>query len=220
MTSMTTEAVLRVIQQAAELEQRGSGLQRQISERLQLLPPMIAIDDPQPALCLLRFAIEYIEMAPRLIECVEACAQEAQASALFTPFISAALNFFAQPSPALAQYDGLDGLLIKAYLCHRLMEDLYENNKSIRNSQLVDVEATQANLLVHHLLGEPFANELDQTIQQLGLQIAGSPDYYELDLKPFVQQASHAAWNWMRHYWLNLLERNHIYFRFSYRQAF
>ena len=42
------------------------------------------------------------------------------------------------------------------------MEEMYDNNKSIRNSNLVDVEVIQANLLAHHLIGEPFANELDQ----------------------------------------------------------
>jgi hypothetical protein len=42
------------------------------------------------------------------------------------------------------------------------------------------------------------------------LQIAGTPDYYELNLTPFVEQVNNAAWDWMRQYWENLLIRNHI----------
>jgi hypothetical protein len=149
-------------------------------------------------------------MAPRLIECVEACAAEAGNSALFAPFIKAAIGYFTQPSVLLVSYDGLGGLLIRAYLCHRLMEEMCENNRSTRASELVDVEATRANLLAHQLIGEPFANELDQSITVTVLQIAGTPDYYELNLDPFVEQTRNDAWDWMKQYWDNLLERNHI----------
>ncbi len=166
----------------------------------------------------LQFAIEYIEMAPRLIECVDACAREAGTAQLFDPFVNAAIGYFTAPSALLVHYDGLDGLLIRAYLCHRLMEDMYENNRSFRRSQLVDLEATRANLLVHELIGEPFANELDDAVAITVRQIAGSPDYYDLNLDPFVARANNAAWDSMRQYWDNLLVRNHIRFTLGNRR--
>lgn len=209
---MTPAAVLNIIDQARRQEARSGQFLRHIRTRAASLPDSITMDGYQPATCLFQFAIEYIEMAPRLIECVDECARQAGKGALFFPFIKAATRYFTQPSVLLAQYDGLDGLLIKAYLCHRLLEELYENNRSIRSSQLVDIETTQANLLAHQLIGEPFANELDQSITITMLQIAGSPDYYELNLDPFVYQMKHAAWDWMREYWENLLIRNHIHF--------
>lgn len=209
---MTPAAVLNIISQARRQEARSGEFLRQLRARVTQLPRSVRVDGDQPAICLFQFAIEYIEMAPRLIECVDACAREAGKIALFTPFIQAATRYFTQPSILLARYDGLDGLLIKAYLCHRLMEEMYENNRSTRSSDLVDIEATQANLLAHQLIGEPFANELDQSITITVLQIAGSPDYYELNLDPFVDQVKHAAWDWMREYWENLLIRNHIRF--------
>lgn len=209
---MTPAAVLNIIDQARRQEARSGEFLRQMRIRATSLPGSITVDGYQPAISLFQFAVEYIEMAPRLIECVETCAQQAGKISLFTPFIRAATRYFTQPSVLLARYDGLDGLLIKAYLCHRLMEEMYENNRSIRCSQLVDVEVIQANLLAHQLIGEPFANELDQAITITVLQIAGSPDYYELNLDPFVHQVKHAAWDWMREYWENLLIRNHIHF--------
>ena len=111
-----------------------------------------------------------------------------------------------------ARHDGLDGLLVKAYLCHRLMEEMYENNYYTRSSQVVDTEATRANLLAHMLIGEPFANELDEAIVVTMLQLAGTPDYYELNLDPFVQELRKEALSWMQEYWNNLLTRNHIRF--------
>ncbi|MBZ2169591.1 MULTISPECIES: hypothetical protein [Marinobacter] len=214
---MTPQVVLEIIDQARRKEARSGTFLKQLREKAVDLPSSIVIEGYQPATCLFQFAVEYIEMAPRLIECVHACAQEAGSLELFEPFIETATQYFTQPSVLLLRYDGLDGLLIRAYLCHRLMEEMYENNRSIRAADLVDVEATRANLLAHELIGEPFANELDDSIALTVMQIAGTPDYYHLNLDPFVQQANNAAWNWMRQYWENLLARNHI--RFALRSG-
>lgn len=207
---MTPTAVLEIIDQARRQEARSGSFLQQIRESAAGLPATVVIQGRQPTACLFQFALEYIEMAPRLIECVQACAAEAGKSELFTPFINAAIGYFTQPSVLLVRYDGLGGLLIRAYLCHRLMEEMCENNRYTRASELVDVEATRANLLAHQLIGEPFANELDESITITVLQIAGTPDYYELNLDPFVEQTRNAAWDWMKQYWDNLLDRNHI----------
>lgn len=209
---MTPQAVLEIIDQARRQEARSGAFLRQMKEKAARLPGSVVVDGYQPATSLFQFAVEYIEMAPRLIECVDACAREAGITELFQPFIDAAIRYFTQPSVLLVRYDGLDGLLIRAYLCHRLMEEMHDNNRSIRASELIDLEATRANLLVHELIGEPFANELDDAITVTVLQIAGTPDYYNLDLDPFVDQVNNQAWDWMRQYWENLLERNHIRF--------
>ena len=216
---MTLESITRSIEKARLQETESGHFQRAMTARLDGLHGIIRIDGEQPDENLLQFGIEYIETAPQLIECVRVCARHGGVEALFQPFIEAATGYFTNPSVLLARYDGLQGLLIKAYLCHRLMEEMYENNRSFRNSELVDMDATLANLLVHHLIGEPFANELDQSILITVRQIAGSRDYYDLNLSPFVEQASDSAWDWMRDHWKNLLARNGIEFHFSYRAA-
>lgn len=210
--AMTPQAVLEIIAQARRKEARSGRFLRQMKEKVTRLPASIVVGGSNPATSLFQFAIEYIEMAPRLIECVDACAQEAGIRELFKPFIAGAAQYFTQPSVLLVQYDGLDGLLIRAYMCHRLMEEMHDNNRSIRASELIDLEATRANLLVHELIGEPFANELDDAITITVLQIAGTPDYYSLDLEPFVNQVNNRAWDWMRQFWEHLLDRNHIQF--------
>ncbi|WP_113879413.1 hypothetical protein [Marinobacter nauticus] len=209
---MTPQAVLEIIDQARRQEARSGAFLRQMKVKAARLPGSVVVDGYQPATSLFQFAVEYIEMAPRLVECVDACAREAGITELFQPFIDAATRYFTQPSVLLVRYDGLDGLLIRAYLCHRLMEEMHDNNRSTRASELIDLEATRANLLVHELIGEPFANELDDAITVTVLQIAGTPDYYDLDLEPFIDQVNNQAWDWMRQYWENLLERNHIRF--------
>lgn len=217
---MNSEAVFRIIDQAKESEFKTRRFEHQLSDRLPQLHLVIGIHDDFPIRCLLHFAIEYIEMAPRVVECVEACAKEAQVDTLFAPFVQTAVNYFVHPTLAMTHFAGLDGLLMKAYLCHRLLEEMYENNKTIRNSHLCDNGVVQANLLAHQLIGEPFANELDESVLLSAQTLAGSPDYYDLNLHPFVEQAQNQAWNWMRGFWQDLLKRNHIELHFSYRRVY
>lgn len=214
---MTPQVVLEIIDQARRQEARSGTFFRQTKATYLRLPSSVVVNGPQPANCLFRFAVEYIEMAPRLIECVDACAAEAGCSSLFAPFTDAAIRYFTQPSAQLLRYEGLDGLLIRAYQCHRLMEDMHDNNRSIRASELFDLEAVRANLVVHEIIGEPFANELDEAITLTVMQIAGTPDFYDLDLEPFIDQVNNRAWDWMRNYWENLLVRNQIYFALGVR---
>ena len=215
---MTPKVVLDIIDTARFREARSGAFLRHLQLRAQTLPACISFSSRTPANCLFQFSVEYIETAPRLIHAVDACARDAGHEGLFTPFLDAAIRFFTHPSVLLSHYIGLDGLLISAYLCHRLMEDMYDNNHSFRSSQLVDLEVTRANLLAHELIGEPFANELDDAVAITVRQLAGSPDYYDLDLDPFVAQANNAAWDSMRQYWENLLIRNHIRFTLGNRR--
>ena len=209
---MSPESITQIITQAVERECASGQFQQGLRARAEALHSLFQVDAPDPVAALHGFAREYVEMTPGVIHCVQVCAERAGVGELFQPFIETATGYFAHPSVLLAGYEGLDGLLVKAYQCHRLMEEMYENNRCTRTSKLVDIEATRANLLAHQLIGEPFSNELDDSITVTLLQIAGTPDYYELNLDPFVEQVNNAAWDWMRHYWENLLVRNHIRF--------
>jgi len=59
---------------------------------------------------------------------------------------------------------GLDCLLDEAYLAHRLVEEV--NDLYIRHFQqpLIPFDTTLANLIAHQLIGETFANQLDEVV--------------------------------------------------------
>ena len=82
---MTPQAVLEIIDQARRKEARSGTFLRQLHDKAAALPSAVTIEGYQPATCLFQFVVEYIEMAPRLIECVEACAREAGKADLFEP---------------------------------------------------------------------------------------------------------------------------------------
>lgn len=214
---MTIESILALIEQARRQEASRGRFRQQMTQKLKEFHLAIRIDAPDRVDCLVHFVEDYIEMAPRLIQCIETTARKIQREQLFAPLLEEVLEGFERPAHSLARFDGLDGLLIKAYLCHRLIEELYENNRSIRNFDLMNTQVLEANLLTHHLIGEPFANELDSSTLLTARTLTSSQSYYELNLTSFALAFREAKGAWIQDRWGSLLTRNHIAFCFSYR---
>ncbi|MAM00490.1 hypothetical protein [Hydrocarboniclastica marina] len=213
---MTHKLVLDLIAQARRQEAQQGLFSQAMAARLAEVQLVADITHADPVSCLVRFVEDYVELAPQLLECIQTSAAKIGRAALFSPFLDAAYGAFSRPSILLARFDGLDALLVKAYLCHRLMEEMHENNRSIRNANLVNSGAAHANILAHHLIGEPFANELDNATLITVHQLMSSPAYYDLNLAKFAEEIRDAAGEVMRHRLETLLTRNQIVFRFSY----
>ncbi len=71
----------------------------------------------------------------------------------------------------LPQDGGLEALLDEAFLAHRLLEEV--NDHHIRHLQrpLLPLDMTEANIIVHHLLGDEFATRLEQLVQFTAAQL-------------------------------------------------
>jgi hypothetical protein len=87
------------------------------------------------------------------------------------PFLHMAEDYFLQPPDELPTDGGLEALLDEAFLAHRLLEEV--NDHHIRHLQrpLLPVDMTEANIIVHHLLGDEFATRLEQLVQFTASQL-------------------------------------------------
>ncbi|OZG73269.1 hypothetical protein BTA51_12395 [Hahella sp. CCB-MM4] len=211
---MSLEAVYGIINQAKASELKTKHYANWLVNQLESLHRVISLKGSEPVADLSQFVIEYIELAPRIIECVADCAATSRTHKLFKPFIDLSINYFVHPSVLVLRHTGLDGLLIRAYQSHRLIEELYENNHSLRNSPICELQATQANLLAHHLVGEPFSNEIDQAIQVTLRQLVSMPDYYHLDLNKYLELTNDCRWQPVNDAWIHLLENHGIHLNF------
>ena len=74
-------------------------------------------------------------------------------------------------TPAAASAVGLEALLDEAFLALRLLEEV--NDHHIRHLQrpLLPVDMTEANIIVHHLLGDEFASRMEQLVQFTAVQL-------------------------------------------------
>ena len=123
------------------------------------LPPQNIV----PAL--LNFIIHYIDQVPEFIDAVDAISDECNITDYTEPVIAVAKEFFIQPPGLIDGHDGLNALMDESYLAHRLIEEVNDRFMSRYNTPLVPMDMTRSNLIIHHLIGEPFANRLDQAVQ-------------------------------------------------------
>jgi len=163
---MNTAALRELIERAHTHEARTGQLAGLLHGRLSNLHASIRLSDTasESEATLHRFVNAYIEQVPDLIDAAAQVAIDAGISAQIQPVLNIALEYFLQPPELIAGHEGLDGLLDEAYLAHRLVEEV--NDLYIRHfaQPLIPLDTTVANLIAHNLIGEPFANELDEVV--------------------------------------------------------
>lgn len=124
----------------------------------------IRLPKDNPAKHLLEFASAYIDHVPDFLEAAHAITHGAHIAHLANPFLKLAEDFFLKPPELLNRHIGLDELLDEAYLAHRLLEEVNDHYMANTGIPLIPLDTTVSNLIIHHLIGEPFANELDEAV--------------------------------------------------------
>ena len=161
---MNTAALRQLIQRAHQHEATTGQLARQHDAQLERLHPSIRLPVEDAQGVLERFVSAYIDQVPELLDAADAVACEVGITAQIKPVLKIAEEYFLQPQALLNGHDGLDGLLDEAYLAHRLIEEM--NDRYIRQfgQALIPMDTTVANLIAHQLIGETFANQLDDAV--------------------------------------------------------
>ena len=161
---MTTAALREQIQRAKEHEAATGHLHTLLEQQLPHLHPAIDLPDSGAGAALWRFVSAYIDEVPELLDAANDVAREAGIESQISPVLKIAEEYFLTPPAILAGHEGLDSLLDEAYLAHRLVEEV--NDLYIRHfgQPLIPLDMTVANLIAHQLIGEPFANQLDEAV--------------------------------------------------------
>lgn len=162
---MNIKAIRQTIELAKQHEAETGHLE-QLLQRCIAQGVHLAIQLPkeQPSKHLLAFAVAYIEHVPDFLEAARAITRGAHIERLAQPFLKLAEDFFLKPPELVNQRIGLDELLDEAYLAHRLLEEVNDHYMANTGIPLIPLDMTISNLIVHHLIGEPFANELDEAV--------------------------------------------------------
>jgi hypothetical protein len=162
--AMNTPALRELIQRAQQPDASSGQLARLLQAQLDHLHPSIRLPSDDALGVLTRFVMAYIEQVPDVLEAANQVAREAGIEAQVKPVLKIAEQFFVQPPAVMAGHDGLDGLLDEAYLAHRLVEEVNDRYIAHLGQPLIPLDTTVANLIAHQLIGEPFANQLDEAV--------------------------------------------------------
>jgi hypothetical protein len=160
---MNTAALREQIQRAIQHEAENGSLAKQLALQLPL-HPAIHLPDSDAEGVLTRFVSAYIEQVPDLLDAANEVAREAGIESQIKPVLKIAEEYFTQPPVELKGHEGLDCLLDEAYLAHRLVEEVNDLYIKHLGQPLIPVSTTVANLIVHQLIGEQFANQLDEVV--------------------------------------------------------
>ncbi|MFS8138482.1 MAG: hypothetical protein ACMG50_10195, partial [Thermomonas sp.] len=161
---MNTAALREQISLAHQHESSTGQLAKQLEEQLPHLHSAIAVADGDRTQVMTRFVTAYIELVPDLLEAANDVAREAGIESQIKPVLKIAEQFFLQPPAILVGHEGLDGLLDEAYLAHRLVEEVNDLYIKHFGQPLIPADTTVANVIAHQLIGETFANQLDEAV--------------------------------------------------------
>ncbi|WP_397457663.1 hypothetical protein AB3464_16925 [Pseudomonas asplenii] len=161
---MNTAALREQIQRAHQHEAETGQLTRHLEVQLPHLHPSIQLPEIDTTGVMTRFVTAYIDLVPELLDAANAVAREAGIESQIKPVLKIAEQFFLQPPSLLEGHVGLDSLLDEAYLAHRLVEEVNDLYIVHFGQTLIPLNTTVANLIAHQLIGEAFANQLDEAV--------------------------------------------------------
>ena len=158
---MTTPDIKETIKTALEHERATNMLRQRVEQQLPQLQCKLVLPEEAPVEALMAFITDYVESVPSCLRLVTAVSKHLGFYDYAAPFLHMAEDYFLQPPLELPAGGGLEALLDEAFLAHRLLEEV--NDHHIRHLQrpLLPVDMTEANIIVHHLLGDSFATRLE-----------------------------------------------------------
>ena len=110
------------------------------------------------------FLVRYVEQVPAQLEAMERALLRAEAEVNMDYFLHIACDFFTHQPQHIVREGGWQALLAEAYLAHRIVEELYDHAALQGYFPAINTQALQADVIVHHVLGEEFANQLDMGV--------------------------------------------------------
>ena len=125
---------------------------------------LLGIDHAPDTHQLISFVQLYIERCGVLISAFEYTAEITAVDAYTQPYLRAAADFFFEQNPAIDNLWGAHAFLYRAYLCHRMLEELNDRILTERHWPLAPIDLSHINLIMHTLIGDEDANLLDQTL--------------------------------------------------------
>ncbi|MEO4047978.1 hypothetical protein AAFN46_12910 [Pseudomonas sp. CAU 1711] len=161
---MNTAALRAQIQLALTHEASSGDLARQIAGQLEHLHPIIQLPVEGAGAALQGFVAAYVEQVPDMLDAANSVAREAGIEAQVKPVLKLAEQFFLSPPQIMDGQQGLAALLDEAYLAHRLVEEVNDRYIAHLGQPLIPLDTTVANVIAHRLIGEPFANQLDEAV--------------------------------------------------------
>ena len=190
---MDTFNLRRNIQCAKILEHQNGLLAAQLQLKAPLLHRAIKVTEGNTIAVLLDFVVLYTEHVAEFVDVLSTIGVNANCCEYTEAVVNFCIGAFDQTPSLLNGQNELATLMAQAYIAHRVIEEVNEHFSQQCNEPLIPMDMTRSNLIIHQLIGEPLANQLDLIAQGIAEKL--ERDYLRLDSGIFDQNASREiAW--------------------------
>lgn len=162
---MVPPGIRETISAALSAERKTHQMRSTLEGRLPELHQKLQLPDQEPVAALMTFITGYVECVPSCLALVTSLSKRLGFFDYAAPFLRMAEDYFLQPPDPLPQDGGLEALLDEAFLAHRLLEEVNDHHVRHLQRPLLPLDMTEANIIVHHLLGDEFATRLEELVQ-------------------------------------------------------
>ena len=145
-----------------------------LNERVKHLHHSISLRENDGTAALATFIERYVALVPDFVTAFDDFLDCANISGEIARQVITARDFLDTPVEIVSSEEGLEAQMYQAYLAHRLLEELNDTLKATYGCPIIPVDMTRSNLIVHHIIGEPFANQIDGAIQLLNDKLIDS----------------------------------------------
>lgn len=139
-------------------------LHRFLSSRAKAMHRGIGFADGDQVAHLQQFVQRYIKQVPEVLGHFHKISIAAGVEDELEAFLNIAIDYFLQPLEITASHRGLLKIMDAAYLAHRLIEEVNDRFISNAGVSISPVDNTEENVVMHFLIGETLANELDLAV--------------------------------------------------------
>jgi hypothetical protein len=195
---MSLEHISRIrtlVQQARARDASSGKLTALLASRAQHLHAAIKLPAQQSAVLLADFVVRYIEQVPNFIEAISCITEEAGIYKRVEPLLNIACDYFLSPPDIVNGHSQLGSLLDEAYLAHRLLEEVNDRFIGYCGIPLAPMDMTRANVIAHELIGEPFANELDQAVLFSAELLLNQYQFTGENFERYIEAHQNSGWS-------------------------
>ncbi|HEY8386554.1 MAG TPA: hypothetical protein VIK82_10085 [Porticoccaceae bacterium] len=122
---------------------------------------------------LLDFVTRYVTRLPDILDAMRDLGERQGTDDKAEDLIKSCCELFSRPPAVLRGHQGLNGAMNSAYMAHRLIEETSDLHLVSHGIALIPLDSTRSNLVIHQLIGESFANQLDSAVNLLAREIIG-----------------------------------------------
>ena len=160
---MNTKDIRAQIKRAFDHEKRTGNVAKLLANHLARMG--VSMTAQRQAECL-SFVKAYIQETPDIMDTAFRSAKQAGAMDSMRPIFDAAVNYWAEPYDLIPDNLGLIGLTDDAYLTRLFIETISNLHQQRAGHPLLSVDLGPANRVMHGLIGEPTATQLDAIVGQ------------------------------------------------------